>query len=124
MPDTGVGEKYDQYKQKKEEVKQDAQAEAQDQAERTRQRAEYENVDPNNTQQQKYLAKDEGSNVANRAQNVVDKHVPQDRQEQARVVPQQMYNENKEATKDYFREKFPEERRDKFIYRLKSEWWQ
>ena len=24
-------------------------------------------------------------------------------------------------TKDYFKDKFPEERRDKFIYRLKSE---
>lgn len=51
---------------------------------------------------------------------MVDKHVPEDRKEQAKNVPRQVYRENKEATRDYMREKFPEERREKFIYRLKK----
>lgn len=115
-PDTGIREKVDQAKAKKEEIKQDAQAEAQDQANQSQARAQNE-VDPNNREQQKAVAQEEAGNAKNRALNVLNKHVDTDgRKEQIRGTAQ----EQKNKTVDYLKEKFPEERQDRFIYRLKS----
>jgi len=115
-PDTGVRDRVEQAKQKKEEVKQDAKSEAQDQANRTQERAERENIDPNDKQQQKAIAKDEAGNIKDRVKNVISSRVPDDRKDQVRGTAQ----EQKNKTVDYLKEKFPEERQDRFIYRLKK----
>jgi len=116
VPDTGIGAKVDQAKQKKEEVKQDARQQAEEQRQRSEQRANNE-VDPNNREQQQQVAREEAGGAADRAKGLANKHLPDSmNRDNLRGTAQNQVNQ----TKDYFKDKFPEERRDKFIYRLKK----
>ena len=118
VPDTGVGEKVEQAKAKKDEVVNQAQNEAQKQADQTQNRVQREGAS-NDTEKQKQIAKEEGNNLLGRAQNVLSNQGadPQEQKERLRANA----TEQKDKAVDYLKDKFPEERRDRFIYRLKSE---
>lgn len=119
VPDTGVGRAADKFQQKKEEVKADAQQQGQEQAQQSQRRAQ--NVDPNNQDQAQGVAQDEAQAAKGRAAGLFDKHVPDDYKE--KYHPDKLKgtaDRQVQKSKDYFKDKFPEERQDKFIYRLKK----
>ena len=130
VPDTGIGGRVNQFKDKASQAKNqaqdagnEAQNQAQDQKNRSQNRAQNER-DPNDPDQQARIAKEEAGNSAGRMKNLVSDRLPTDQiSGQAGNAASKIKGTGQEQlnkSKDYFREKFPEERREKFIYRLKS----
>lgn len=131
VPDTGVGGRVNQLKEKGQQAKSQAQDagneaanQAQDQKQRSQNRAQNE-ADPNDPDQQTRIAKEEAGNSAGRLKGLVSDRLPTDQAGEqygnAKGKVKGTAQDQANQAKEYFNNKFPEERREKFIYRLKSE---